>query len=222
MYLPAHFAETRPEVLRRFMATHPLAHLIVHGEGGLTADPVPLLHAPDPAPLGRLRGHLARANPLWKAAGEEGVDVLVLFQGPSAYVSPNWYPSKRENHKAVPTWNYVTVQARGRLRAVDEAAWLRALLAELTAAHEAGFAEPWRLADAPADFLERMLAAVVGIEIEVTELTGKWKLSQNQPPANRVGVIAALEGLGTAQALVVAGLMRQREAEGTAPPDRVG
>ncbi|MBL8492437.1 MAG: FMN-binding negative transcriptional regulator [Rhodocyclaceae bacterium] len=217
MYLPAHFAETRPEILLSVMATHPLAHLVVYGEGGLTADPVPLLHAPDPAPLGRLRGHLARANPLWKAAGEEGVDVLVLFQGPGAYVSPNWYPSKKEDHRAVPTWNYVTVQARGRLRAVREAGWLRSLLAEMTAAHEAGLAEPWRLEEAPADFLERMLAAVVGIEIEVKELTGKWKLSQNQPPANRAGVMAGLERLGTAEALAVAGLMRRREAGGGGP-----
>ena len=213
MYLPAHFAETRPEVLRDFMRVHPLATIVMHGPAGLAADPVPVIHSADPPPFGRLRGHVARANPLWQEAGG-GIDVLVLFQGPGAYVSPNWYPSKRQNRKAVPTWNYLTVQARGRLRAVDDPAWLRGLLDELTAVHEADFAAPWRLDEAPADYLERMLAAIVGIEIDIAEIVGKWKLSQNQPPANRAGVLAGLEAAGSPEALAMAATMRRRETGG--------
>lgn len=213
MYLPAHFAETRPDVLQDFMRAHPLATVVIHGRSGLAADPVPLIHSADPPPRGRLRGHVARANPLWREAGD-GIDALVLFQGPGAYVSPNWYPSKREHHKAVPTWNYATVQAWGRLRAVDDRAWLHGLLRDLTSVHEGGFREPWRLEEAPPDYLDRMLAAVVGIEIEVTELAGKWKLSQNQPPANRAGVLTGLETAGHPDALAMAAMMRRREAQG--------
>jgi transcriptional regulator len=136
--------------------------------------------------------HVARANPVWRQARQD-VDVLVVFQGPQAYISPNWYPSKAQTHREVPTWNYVTVQARGRLQVRDDPVWLRGLLSRLTAVHEADQPVPWSLADAPADAIDRMLRAVVGIEIELTALQGKWKVSQNKPAADRAGVV---QGLG--------------------------
>ena len=188
MYLPKHFAETRPEILHAAIATHPLACLITLSARGVEANPVPLLLRPE---QNQLHGHLARANPLWREH-PDGSDVLAVFNGAQAYISPNWYPSKLEHGKAVPTWNYITVQARGTLRVIDDAQWVRAFLGELTAIHETGEPAPWQMSDAPADYIDNMLKAVVGIVIEITELTGKWKVSQNQPAANRAGVVAAL------------------------------
>jgi len=192
MYLPPHFEESRPEALDGLMRRHPLAALVTFGPEGLTADHIPLLAGP----AGTLRGHVARANPLWRAA--DGAEVLAIFQGPGHYVSPGWYPTKREDGKAVPTWNYLVVHAHGRLRAHDDPAWVRGLLDALTAEHEAAFPAPWKPADAPGDYLEGRIAAVVGIEIEVTRLVGKWKLSQNQPERNRAGVVEGLRKDGAA------------------------
>jgi transcriptional regulator len=209
VYLPAHFAEQRPEVLQALLRSQPLATLVTVGSGGLTADHIPLLYAPgsDPAAPGILRGHVARANPLWREHTPE-VEVLAIFQGPQHYVSPGWYPSKAEHGKVVPTWNYCTVHAHGRLRLHHDAGWLRSLVGELTARHEAGLARPWAVEDAPADYLEKMLAQIVGIEIELSRLTGKWKTSQNQPAANRAGVIAGLDASQDAQARAMADLVR--------------
>jgi len=190
MYLPAHFEETRVDVLHRLVHTDPLGLLVTHGDAGLQANSVPLLIDPEPAPFGTLRAHVARANPVWRDAHER--DVLVVFQGPQAYVSPNWYPSKAEHGKVVPTWNYVMVQARGRLRAIEDTAWLRSFVTRLTATHEAAQARPWQVTDAPPDFIETMLRAIVGIEIELTALTGKWKVSQNRSAADRAGTAAGL------------------------------
>jgi len=187
MYLPSHFAETRSEVLQAAMRVHPFATLASLGTDGLTADHLPLQLSADGS---RLIGHVARANPLWQTA--DGQEVLAIFHGPQAYVSPGWYPGKREHGKAVPTWNYVLIHARGRLSAFDDADRLRTLLDELVDRHEAGFAEPWRIADAPPDYVATMLRAIVGIEIGITSLTGKWKTSQNQPAANRAEVVAGL------------------------------
>jgi transcriptional regulator len=205
MYLPAHFAEDRVEVLHALMAAHPLATLVSHGAQGLTANHVPLHLVAAGGPQGTLQGHVARANPLWRQAVE--ADVLVIFHGPQAYVTPSWYETKREHGKAVPTWNYVVVHAHGRLRAIDDADWLLGNLEALVAHHEAGFAEPWQIGDAPPEYIEKMLSAIVGIEIEITELKGKWKTSQNQPPANRAGVVAGLRELGTDEAAAMAGLV---------------
>ena len=205
MYLPAHFEENRVEVLHALMREHPLATLVAHGADGLTANHLPLHLAAEVAPCGVLRGHVARANPLWQQSAD--AEVLVIFHGPQAYVTPSWYPTKREHGKAVPTWNYVVVHARGRLRAIDDPVWLRRNLETLVDSHEAGFAEPWHVADAPAAYIDQMLAAIVGIEIGITELEGKWKTSQNQPQANRAGVVAGLRSLGTADALQTADLV---------------
>lgn len=193
MYLPQAFAQHDPQALAALMRDHPLATLVVHTVDGLSADPLPLLYDPQPtaaAPQGTLRGHLARANPLWRVA--DGQDVLAVFHGPQAYVSPSWYPSKADTHKVVPTWNYAVVQAHGRLRAVDDAGWLQALVVRLTATHESGRAVPWAVSDAPPDYVAQMLRAIVGVEIAVGSLVGKWKLSQNRSAADRLGVADGL------------------------------
>ena len=205
MYLPAHFEESRSEVLRALMAEHPLATLVAHGADGLTANHLPLHLEPGIGPFGVLQGHVARANSLWQQAAD--TEVLAIFQGPQAYVTPSWYATKREHGKAVPTWNYVVVHARGRLRAIDDPLWLRRQLETLVDRHEAAFAEPWQVADAPPDYIDKMLAAIVGIEISITDLKGKWKISQNQPPANRAGVVAGLREQGTEAALQMAALV---------------
>lgn len=189
MYLPTHFECADEAALGALMVEHPLAQ-VVHraSDGGLDADPVPLLY--DPASR-TLRGHVARANPLWRVAG--GQPVLAIFSGVQAYVSPNWYPSKAATHKAVPTWNYTVVHAHGVLNARDDAAWLREFLPNLTARHEATQPRPWSLADAPEDYLQQMMRAIVGIEIPLTRVVGKFKASQNRSAADREGVV---QGLG--------------------------
>jgi transcriptional regulator len=194
MYLPAHFAQHDSAALHALMRERPLATLVVRqADGGITADLVPL-HFEPPGSAGDgqhglLRGHVARANPLWRAAG---ADVLAVFHGPQAYVTPSWYPSKREHGKVVPTWNYSMVQARGLLRTVDDAPWLRALVGLLTDSHEAGRASPWSVDDAPQDYVQQMLRGIVGIEIPLSSLLGKWKLSQNRSAADIAGVSLGL------------------------------
>ncbi|HRP27577.1 MAG TPA: FMN-binding negative transcriptional regulator [Burkholderiaceae bacterium] len=195
MYLPSHFEETRSDALQALVRSHPLGTLITQDRhGALQADPIPFLLDPDPAPHGTLRGHVARANPLWRETRAD-VDALVVFHGAQGYVSPNWYPSKAEHGKAVPTWNYIVVQARGRLRAIEDREWLRAFVTRLTECHEARQTKPWHVSDAPADYLEAMLGAIVGIEIELGSLVGKWKVSQNRDAADRAGVIGGLTAL---------------------------
>jgi transcriptional regulator len=189
MYLPSHFEESRVDVLHGLVREHPLGTLVVSGPAGLDANHVPFLFDPEPRPYGTLRAHVARANDVWRKAGSE---VLVIFQGPSAYVSPGWYPSKKETGKVVPTFNYLAVHAWGRMSAVEDAAWLRAFVERLTQRFEAGRANPWAVSDAPSDFIDAQLRAIVGLEIPVSRLLGKWKLSQNRPAADREGVERAL------------------------------
>jgi transcriptional regulator len=185
------------------MQAHPLAALVTQQDGELTADHLPLEY--DGA-AGVLRGHVARANPLWRAAA--GQRVLAVFQGPQAYITPSWYPSKAATHKVVPTWNYTVVHAHGVLRAFDEAPWLHALVSRLTDHHESSRAEPWAVGDAPADYVQQMLRAIVGIEIAVDRLVGKWKISQNRTLADRQGVVAGLIG-GADEAQAMAELIRK-------------
>jgi transcriptional regulator len=191
MYLPAHFEETRPDVLAGLLREHPLATLVTLGSEGLTANHIPLEYDPEPAPYGTLRGHVARANPVWRDFTAD-LGVLAIFQGPQAYVTPNWYPTRAETGKVVPTFNYMVVHAQGPLRIVDDPAWVRALVQRLTDNFEATEPKPWRVEDAPADFIEGQLRAIVGIEIPIRKLTGKWKVSQNRPPVDRAGVIQGL------------------------------
>ena len=215
MYQPSHFAETRLDALHAFVGAQPLGTLITQdGTGALQADLLPFLLEPGPTPAGTLRGHVARANPVWREARGE-VEALVVFHGAQGYVSPAWYPAKAEHGKVVPTWNYALVQARGRLRAVEDAAWLRALVGRLTAHFEsrrvalAPTPPAWAVDDAPADYVETMLRAIVGIEIELSSLVGKLKLSQNRGAADRDGAEAGLRAQGDAASLALADAMRR-------------
>ncbi len=194
MYLPKHFEQHDPAALASLMRDHPLATLVTWQDGAPTADHVPLEFD---ASTQTLRGHVARANPLWKMAGQP---VLAVFCGPQAYVSPSWYPSKAETHKVVPTWNYVVVHAQGELRVVDQAPWVHDLVSRLTGHHEAPQTAPWAVSDAPDDFVQTMLRAIVGIEIPVNKLIGKWKMSQNRHDADRSGVARGLAASGHEQA----------------------
>jgi transcriptional regulator len=198
MYLPKHFEQTDRATLMALMQERPLATLIVAAPDGPTADLIPL-EFDDAA--NTLRGHVARANPLWKRAGAMA---LAVFSGPEAYVSPGWYASKREHGKVVPTWNYTMVQARGTLRAVDDAPWLRALVGRLTDRHERAQAQPWAVSDAPDDYVQQMLRAIVGIEIPLVALVGKWKVSQNRSAADREGTAQGLAATHPEMAALVA------------------
>ena len=211
MYLPSHFEESRPEVLHELVRTHPLGLLITLGPAGMQANPIPfMLEAPADGGPTMLRAHVARANPVWREARTD-VESLVVFQGPQAYISPSMYPTKAATGKVVPTWNYVMVQARGTLAVHEEAPWLHALVTRLTTRHEAPRAVPWAVSDAPADYVDTMLRAIVGIEITLSALTGKWKVSQNRGQADRDGVMHGLraqaEQHGDAQAAAMAELV---------------
>jgi transcriptional regulator len=206
MYIPKHFDEPRVDVLHELIRTRPLSTLVTLSSGGLNANHIPLLLSADPSPLGTLRGHVARANPLWQDIAKD-VEVLAIFHGPDAYITPSWYATKAETGKVVPTWNYAVAHAYGRLREIDDASWLRSHLEALTAHNEAKFSQPWRLADAPHDFTEKLIGAIVGIEIVISRLSGKWKLSQNQPPQNQAGVIDGLRAGGSDESLQIATLV---------------
>lgn len=209
MYQPPHFNETRLDVLHALIRRHPLGLLISAGPEGPAANPLPFLLDTKVQPHGRLRAHLAKANPQWREiADSPEVPVLVVFQGVDTYVTPSWYETKRETGKVVPTWNYAIVQVRGRARIVDDKEWLSGQIAELTAAHEAGRAEPWQVTDAPGAFIEAQIKGIVGLEIEITEISGKWKVSQNRPVADRAGVAEGLEANGDAPAAEMAHLVR--------------
>jgi transcriptional regulator len=206
MYLPSHFEETRPERMQELMRAHPLGLLVTQDRAGaLVANTIPFLFdAGAGGSASWLRGHVARANPVWREARTD-VDALVVFQGPQAYVSPSFYASKAEHGKVVPTWNYMMVQARGRLHAIDDATWVRAFVTRLTERHEGSRAAPWAVRDAPDDYIATMVRAIVGVEIEVTALTGKWKVSQNRSAADRAGVVQGLRAAGVAAAAALGG-----------------
>jgi transcriptional regulator len=210
MYLPQHFKESRPEILGAFMRDHPFATLVSLGADGLIGTHLPMLWDPEPAPFGTLTGHIARPNPQARGArssGRDGVEALAIFHGAQAYISPNWYPSKREHGKVVPTWNYIAVHAYGPLTLVDDAEWLRRLVTRLTDLHESFSAVPWKVTDAPAAFVDQMLKGIVGIEMKLTRLEGKWKLSQNRPEPDQAGTVAGLEGRSDTDSRAVAAAM---------------
>jgi transcriptional regulator len=199
MYTPEAFRETRPDALRELMRRHPLAALVAATPEGLTANHVPLVFDPSAGPCGVLRGHVARANPMWRVVAA-GSSVLAIFQGPDHYVTPSWYPGKTAHGKVVPTWNYAVVHAHGTITWQEEAAWLRAFLEVLTRTHESHRAEPWQVSDAPESYIERQLKSIVGFEITCSSLTGKWKLGQNRTAEDRTGVAAGLAAEGTGEA----------------------
>ncbi|HZW26404.1 MAG TPA: FMN-binding negative transcriptional regulator [Gallionella sp.] len=191
MYIPRQFEEPNIEVIHELIRAKPLATLVTLNADGLEANHIPLMLTAGPAPYGVLSGHIARSNPLWQEHPADA-DVLVIFHGAESYISPSWYASKAETGKVVPTWNYVSVQAKGKLRVVHDAGWIRAQLESLTAHNEAGFAQPWAVADAPQEFTSKLLEAVVGIEIVITDLKGKWKVSQNRSVQDRESVANGL------------------------------
>jgi transcriptional regulator len=206
MYLPKHFEETDVGVLHQLVRAQPFGALVTLTPNGLDANHIPFLVHADPSPYGTLHGHVARANPLWRDFSP-GVQALVIFQGPQTFISPAWYPSKQETAKVVPTWNYVVVHAHGHLRVIDDPAWVRAHVEELTNRHEAERPVPWKVTDAPADYLQKMVGAIVGLEIPIARLVGKWKVSQNRPPRDREGVVEGLTREGTDPAAAMASLV---------------
>jgi transcriptional regulator len=191
MYIPKHFDEPRVEVLHALMQENPLATVITHSSAGLNANHIPLFLAPKPALYGTLRGHVARANAMLADIANGG-ESLVIFQGADSYITPGWYATKQETGKVVPTWNYAVVHAYGVWHISEDAGWLQAQVEELTARHEATRPSPWQVTDAPEEYIAKNLTAIVGIEMVVTRLLGKWKVSQNQPAQNQAGVIAGL------------------------------
>ena len=211
MYEPAHFKVDDPARLHQVMVEHPLALLASFGAQGLLANLIPLtLHAG----LGRqgiLRGHMARANPQWRELAA-GAVVLAVFQGVERYISPGLYASKQEHGKVVPTWNYVMVQARGSVLVFEEAAWLHPQITRLTGDQERSQTAPWAVSDAPEDFVAAQMGAIVGIEIEITELRGKFKVSQNRPAQDRASVLEGLDASGHDDDIVMARLLRQAQA----------
>ncbi len=209
MYLPAHFTESRIEVLHALMRARPLTTLVTQTDSGLTANHLPVETLNDPAPYGSLRGHVARANPVWREY--RGSEALAIFQGADAYISPSFYPSKVQSGEVVPTWDYAVVQARGTLRFIEEADWLRAFVARLTDTHEAGRPLPWKIGDAPSEYIEKNLRMIVGFEFSISSLSGKWKVSQNRSSADRQGVVKHLNDAGDADSHEIAAMLAARE-----------
>ena len=203
MYVPPLFKEDRIEVLHDAIRRARLATLVTLTGDGLIASHVPMLLDADPAPYGTLLGHVARPNAQARDV-VAGVQALAIFHGPDAYITPSWYATKRENGKVVPTWNYVAIHAYGPVEFFDDRERLRAVVTRLTERFEAPRAEPWAVTDAPADFIDGMLKGIVGFALPIARLEGKWKMSQNRPPADRAGVVAGLEsdGLGDVAALI--------------------
>lgn len=207
MYIPPQFEQPNIEVMHELIRNHPLATLVTLGSNGINANHIPLHLSLISEPFGVLRGHVARSNLIWSDL-ESDFEVLAIFHGPDAYISPSWYASKLKTGKVVPTWNYTVVHAYGSLRIIDDAAWVRAQLEALTNHNEAAFPDPWAVSDAPADFSEKLIEAVVGIELVITRLSGKWKVSQNQPPQNQNSVIQGLNASGQAEAIAMAELVK--------------
>ena len=208
MYRPEAFDEPDVAKLHALIRSRPLAALVTLNDDGLEASHVPLVLYPDEGEFGTLRGHLARANPQWRAHAPD-VEALCIFSGPDAYITPSWYETKKETGKVVPTWNYVTVHAYGPLSVVQDRDWLLRNVNAITDQQERSQPQPWKVGDAPERFTETMLRGIVGIEIRIGRLEGKWKASQNRPEADRVGVIEGLKR-GNGDAVEMADAVRSR------------
>ena len=195
MYIPAHFAETRPEALHRIMREHPLGMLVTHTSAGLDADHIPFELDVSAGTQGALIAHVARANTLWQRC-PTGTPVMVVFRGEQAYISPNWYPSKHESHRQVPTWNYEVVHAHGTLTVHDDERFVRRVVAQLTRRHEATEPKPWKMGDSSPEYIDTMLRNIVGLEVTLMSLVGKVKLSQNREVRDRMGAADTLDSRG--------------------------
>ncbi|MEO8810475.1 MAG: FMN-binding negative transcriptional regulator [Rhodanobacter sp.] len=205
MYTPKYSEETRADILDALIRAYPFATVVANTANGLIAN-----HLPFELVDGLLHGHVARGNELVQL---DGVEVLLVFRGPHGYISPNWYPTKHETGREVPTWNYAVLHVHGRLRVIDDASWLRALLERLTDHHEADQPQPWKMGDAPEDHIENSLRAIVGLEVTIARVEGKLKLSQNHPARNRAGVIAGLGRRNADGDVELAALMAAQEPE---------
>jgi transcriptional regulator len=211
MYLPSQNEETRHDVLHSLIRTHPLGVWVSLMDDELVANHIPFEIDSTRGEFGTLVGHVARANPIWKMAVAK-VASLITFQGPQSYITPSWYPSKHEHGKAVPTWNYAVVHAHGTPRFIEDRAWLQEHVTALTNRHEATQALPWAVSDAPQDYLHKQIGAIVGVEIPIQKLSGKWKMSQNRSMPDQLGVVAGLLTKGDAQAGGVARAMQENLA----------
>lgn len=208
MYTPRQFEESDINVLHALMSSHPLGAWVAVGDGQLIVNHIPFLVDSTRGEYGTLIGHVARANPIWKSFARD-VASVVIFQGPQSYISPSWYPSKQAHGKVVPTWNYAVVHAHGVPRAVEDRSWLVQHVTQLVAAHEAERPVPWSVSDAPPEYIGSMLEAIVGIEIPIATILGKWKASQNRPLPDKLGAIAGLEERGDADSRQMAELVRR-------------
>jgi len=211
MYLPDHFEETRAEELSRTIAANPLGTMAINGPCGLDANHLPFL-LDETTDGGKLLAHVARANPLWREA-KNGDEVLVIFHAGDAYISPNWYPSKHEDHRQVPTWNYRVVHVHGRLYFRDNERFVRSVVARLTRIHElrSGSLRPWKMTDSSSEYIDEMISKIVGIEIEITRMVGKWKLSQNKEERDRVNAAEELRKRG--EQVICAAMVGKSERE---------
>jgi transcriptional regulator len=207
MYLPKHHEETRIAVMHALVRSHPLGTWVTQQNGDLMADHVPFLLDESLGDYGMLTAHVARANPVWRSISSDK-DSLVIFQGAQTYITPSWYPGKHEHGKVVPTWNYAVVHAHGTPRVIEDREWLLNHVSHLTDTHEANRVQPWKMSDAPMDFIERLVEAIVGIEIPITKLVGKWKVSQNRPEQDKRGVIEGLIKQGDEQSNEMAALVK--------------
>lgn len=207
MYIPKHNEETRTDVLDRLILSQPLASLVTMGSSGLFASHLPMVLHRTHTERAVLRGHLSRANPQWREFSAS-IQALAIFSGPQHYITPAWYPEKAETGKVVPTWNYAVVHAYGLLRIVEDATWLLEHLHSLTDANESSQSAPWSVKDAPADFVATLLNGIVGIELEIERLEGKWKVSQNQTERTRASVVHGLQVLDTDASLAMRDLVK--------------
>jgi transcriptional regulator len=213
MYQPPHFREDRLDVQHALIRLHSLGLLITAGPGGLQANYVPFLIEPEASERGTLRAHLARANPQLGELAAVG-ECLAVFQGAQHYISPSLYPTKRDTGKVVPTWNYITVHAWGRPRVIDDADWLRRQIDDLTVHKESSRAPAWNVSDAPESFIAAQIKGIVGLEIPISRIEGKWKVSQNRPAVDQAGVVAGLSG-GGSEAEVMARHVAERAKPAT-------
>lgn len=211
MYLPKHFAEPRLEVLHELIQRQPLATIITLNQNGINANHIPLYLDPQAGEFGTLYGHVARANSIWQEHTSQH-EILAIFHGSDSYITPSWYASKAQTGKVVPTWNYAVAHAYGQLQVIDDPQWLRQQLEQLTKHNEASFEHQWQVGDAPHEYTEALLKAIVGIAIPITRLLGKWKVSQNQPHANQQSVIAGLEASNEPAAAAMIALIKQRQS----------
>jgi transcriptional regulator len=214
MHIQQKFQETRPEVLHGLIKAQPLGAIVTCGLAGLEANHMPFMLDTSVQPHGVLRAHFPRANEALRSH-DGNTEALVIFQGAQTYITPSWYPSKHAHGQAVPTWNYVVVHAYGKPVFIDDKAWLLEHVTAMTNAHEAGYKLPWQVSDAPADYIDNMLGKIVGIEIVITRLLGKWKVSQNRPPADRLSVAAGLSSAERPTADTMAALVSQYHDEAT-------